>query len=96
MASSPRVLVADEPVSALDMLVRDEILELIGNLTKHEGHALVLVSHDLTVIARLCERVAVMHEGRIIEEGATTKVFSRPEHPLTGALISAVPRFGFQ
>jgi peptide/nickel transport system ATP-binding protein len=93
IAPRPRLLVADEPVSALDMLVRDEILGLLGRLTEKTGLSLLLVSHDLSVIARLCSRVLVMHEGRIVEEGPTAQVYAHPQHPLTNRLIGAIPLF---
>lgn len=92
LAPRPKLLIADEPVSALDVLVRDEILELLEKLTSHTGLGLLLVSHDLSVIARLCSRVLVMHEGKIVEQGNTAAVYANPQHPHTGALIRSVPR----
>jgi peptide/nickel transport system ATP-binding protein len=94
LAPRPRLLIADEPVSALDALVRDEILELLENLTTRLGLGLLLVSHDLAVIARLCSDVLVMHGGEIVERGSTRDVFGRPQHAHTEALLAAVPRFG--
>jgi peptide/nickel transport system ATP-binding protein len=96
IAPRPRLLIADEPVSALDVLVRDEILDLLARLTSDTGLSLLLVSHDLSVIARLCDRILVMHDGRIVEEGSTATVYANPRHPHTRALISAVPRLDFQ
>lgn len=92
IAPRPKLLIADEPVSALDVLVRDEILSLLEQLTSQTELALLLVSHDLSVIARLCNRVLVMHEGRIVDEGPTAAVYANPQHPRTGALIRSVPR----
>ena len=92
LAPRPSVLIADEPVSALDVLVRDEILALLANLTQHLGLTLVLISHDLSVIARLCDEVVVMQNGLAVERGATHDVFRRPQHPFTQKLIAAVPR----
>lgn len=94
LAPRPKLLIADEPVSALDALVRDEILELLESLTSQLGLGLLLVSHDLAVIARLCSDVLVMHGGEIVERGSTREVFGRPQHAHTGALLTAVPRFG--
>ena len=94
LAPQPRLLIADEPVSALDALVRDEILELLDHLASELGLGLLLVSHDLAVIARLCSDVLVMHGGEIIERGTTREVFGNPQHAHTGALLAAVPRFG--
>jgi peptide/nickel transport system ATP-binding protein len=96
IAPRPRLLIADEPVSALDVLVRDEILDLLARLTSDTGLSLLLVSHDLLVVARLCDRILVMHDGRIVEEGPTAVVYANPRHPHTGALISAIPRFDLQ
>ncbi len=92
LAPRPEVLIADEPVSALDVLVRDEILELLQVLTSSLGLTLIMVSHDLSVIARLCDTVIVMQDGLAVERGLTTEVFSRPSHPFTSSLIAAVPR----
>jgi ABC-type glutathione transport system ATPase component len=94
LAPRPKLLIADEPVSALDALVRDEILELLENLTTRLGLGLLLVSHDLAVIARLCSDVLVMHDGDIVEQGSTRDVFGRPQHAHTEALLAAIPRFG--
>jgi peptide/nickel transport system ATP-binding protein len=92
LAPRPTVLIADEPVSALDVLVRDQILDLISHLTKELGLTLILVSHDLSVIARLCDRVIVMKDGHVVESGNTREVFDFPQHEFTQSLISAIPR----
>ena len=92
LAPRPTVLIADEPVSALDVLVRDQILELIAALTNSLGITLILVSHDLSVIARLCDRVIVMKDGVVVESGNTRQVFDAPAHEFTRALITAIPR----
>ncbi|NBR99950.1 MAG: ABC transporter ATP-binding protein [Actinobacteria bacterium] len=83
---------ADEPVSALDVLVREEILQLLSGLIKTLNLTLVLISHDLSVITRLCNTVVVMQQGRIVEAGNTQDVFANPQHQFTKDLISAVPR----
>jgi ABC-type glutathione transport system ATPase component len=87
----PRLLVGDEPLSALDVTVRASILELIGTLKRDLGFTLVLVSHDIGVVARLCDRVVVMTEGEIVEQGATRSVLDAPQHPYTRRLLSSVP-----
>lgn len=92
LAAQPSVLVADEPVSALDVLVREEILQLLSGLIKTLNLTLVLISHDLSVITRLCNTVVVMQQGRIVEAGNTQDVFANPQHQFTKDLISAVPR----
>lgn len=93
LATKPRLLIADEPVSALDALVRDEILSLLESLISQLGLGLLLISHDLSVIARLCTDVVVMQNGEIVERGSTREVFGRPKHAYTRALLAAVPRF---
>ncbi len=92
LAPHPKVLIADEPVSALDVLVREEILSLLVGLTNNLGLTLILISHDLSVIARLCEDVVVMQDGLIVERGKTADVFLSPQHVFTKKLIAAVPR----
>jgi peptide/nickel transport system ATP-binding protein len=92
LAPRPEILIADEPVSALDVLVRDEILDLLHGLTSSLGLTLIMVSHDLSVIARLCDSVIVMQDGVAVERGRTADVFSQPSHPFTLNLIAAVPR----
>ena len=92
LAAKPSVLVADEPVSALDVLVREEVLQLLNRLIEQLGLTLVLISHDLSVIAQLCDKVVVMQNGRIIESGATQSVFGNPQHQFTRQLIAAVPQ----
>lgn len=92
LAAQPSVLIADEPVSALDVLVREEILQLMSALIESLNLTLVLISHDLSVITRLCKTVVVMQQGRIVEAGNTQDVFANPQHQFTKDLISAVPR----
>ncbi|HWO69848.1 MAG TPA: ABC transporter ATP-binding protein [Actinomycetota bacterium] len=88
------VLLADEPTSALDATVQAGILELIDRLRREHGMAVLFISHDLAVLAELCDRVAVMREGRIVEEGPAAELLSRPRDPYTRALVGAVPRLG--
>ena len=92
LAAKPSILVADEPVSALDVLVREEVLQLLNRLIDQLGLTLVLISHDLSVVAQLCDKVAVMQHGRIIESGVTQSVFGNPQHQFTQQLIAAVPQ----
>ena len=87
----PNVIIADEPVSMLDVSTRGEILSLIRKAARDRGVAVVLVSHDLSVLERVCDEIAVMYLGRIVEQGAVGDVFGRPRHPYTKALISAIP-----
>jgi oligopeptide/dipeptide ABC transporter ATP-binding protein len=86
----PRVLVADEPTTSLDVLVEAQILDLIGSLRGRLGLAVVLITHNLGIVAETCDRVAVMYAGRIVEEGPVGPVFAAPRHPYTQALLGAV------
>ncbi|GAA0944717.1 ATP-binding cassette domain-containing protein [Nonomuraea longicatena] len=91
LAPEPKVLVADEPVSALDVSVRGQILNLLADLVDARGLTLVFVSHDLSVVRHVCESVAVMREGQIIEHGQVDAVWADPRHPYTRELLQAVP-----
>lgn len=97
MARKPRVLVADEPTAALDSKVRGEVTALIFGLAAEAGTTVLWLSHDLRLVSRWCERVAVMYAGRIVEDGPTRTVLDHPRHPYTAALAAADParaRFG--
>jgi peptide/nickel transport system ATP-binding protein len=91
LACEPRLLIADEPTTALDVTIQREILELIGELRAELGMAVILVTHDLGVIAGRAERVAVMYGGRIVEQASTDELFAGPRHPYTQALFEALP-----
>src|SRR5690606_2940937 len=88
----PEVLVADEPTTALDVTVQAQILELLKDLKSRFGTAIVLITHDLGVVAGLADRVLVMHAGELKEQGPVDDIFYRPQHPYTRALLAAVPR----
>ncbi|AJE39163.1 ABC transporter ATP-binding protein [Streptomyces nodosus] len=88
----PRVLLADEPVSALDVTTRVKVVELLAELKQEQGLTLVMVSHDLSVVASLCERTAVLERGHVVEQGTTAQVLGDPGHPYTRRLIDSVPR----
>ena len=92
LAADPAALVADEPISALDASAQAQVANLLGDLVRQTGLALVFISHDLSVVRQIADRVAVMYLGRIIEIGATERVWADPVHPYTQALISAIPR----
>ena len=88
----PRVIVADEATSALDVSLRSQMLDLMMNLQDRLGLSYVFISHDIGVIRYMCDRVAVMYKGKIVETGDAEQVCDRPEHPYTKALLSAIPR----
>ena len=91
MACSPDILVADEPTTALDVTVQAQILRLLDELVNEQGATLLLITHDLPVVASTCDNVLVMYGGRIVETGTVDQVFDRPRHPYTRALLDAIP-----
>jgi len=91
LALRPQLILADEPVSALDVSVQAQILNLLRRLCREEGLTMVLISHDLSVVKHMAERIAVMYLGRIVELGPADRVFEQPLHPYTKALVSAIP-----
>jgi oligopeptide/dipeptide ABC transporter ATP-binding protein len=92
ISDNPRVLIADEPTTALDVTLQSQILRLIDRLRRDLGMALVLITHDLGVVAGVTDRVAVMYAGRIVETATTERLFARPRHPYTKALFEAIPK----
>jgi ABC-type microcin C transport system duplicated ATPase subunit YejF len=92
LAPAPRILLADEPVSALDVSVRLQIIDLLRDLVDRLGLTLALVSHDLAIVSQLCQEVLVMRHGRVVERGATADVLTRPADEYTRALLAAIPQ----
>jgi oligopeptide/dipeptide ABC transporter ATP-binding protein len=91
LASRPKLLIADEPTTALDVTIQAQILDLLRGLQREFGMAMILVTHDLGVVAEMASRVAVMYAGRIVEDGGVVDVFSRPQHPYTRGLLASIP-----
>ncbi|MET0997462.1 MAG: ABC transporter ATP-binding protein, partial [Marmoricola sp.] len=94
LACEPQLLVADEPTTALDVTVQAEILKLMRDLRERVNAGVLLITHDMGVVADMADRIAVMQQGRIVESGTTDKIFNDPQHPYTRQLLSAVPHFG--
>jgi peptide/nickel transport system ATP-binding protein len=92
-ALEPKLIVADEPTTALDVTVQKQILRLIRNLQSAHGTAVVFVTHDLGVVAQICDRVTLLFDGRVIEQGRTADVLQSPRHLYTRALLDACPRY---
>lgn len=92
LACNPKILIADEPTTALDVTIQAQIMELIGDLQKKLGTAVILITHDLGVVADTADRIQVMYAGQIIERGTVEEIFSNPQHPYTWALLQSVPR----
>jgi len=94
LACSPRVLIADEPTTALDVLIQAQILELLENLKKETGMSVLIITHDLGVVAEIAQRVLVMYAGEIVESGPARSLLENPLHPYTKGLIASVPKLG--
>ena len=92
LSCDPKLLIADEPTTALDVTIQAQVLELIKNLAADHGTAVILITHDLGVVAETCDRAAVMYCGRIIEQGPVDALFEQPRHPYTAGLLASVPR----
>jgi peptide/nickel transport system ATP-binding protein len=94
LACRPKLILADEPTTALDVMVQAQVLTLLSDLVREMGLGLVLITHDLSVLARTCDRTAVMYAGRVVEHGPTEEVFGNPQHPYAKALAGAFPTIG--
>src|SRR6266540_3383681 len=92
LTTAPSVLIADEPTTALDVTIQAQILELLKQVNREFGTATILITHNLGVVAGMCERVMVMYAGRVVEEGPTEDVFGSPKHPYTWSLLQSIPR----
>ena len=94
LACEPRLLIADEPTTALDVTIQAEILALIDRLKRETGTAVMFITHDMAVVAQMADRVVVMYRGRKVEEGPVEEIFANPKHPYTQSLLAAVPKLG--
>jgi ABC-type glutathione transport system ATPase component len=94
LACEPRILIADEPTTALDVTIQAEILALIDRLKRETGTAVMFITHDMAVVAQIADRVVVMYRGNKVEEGPVEQIFANPQHPYTKALLAAVPKLG--
>jgi oligopeptide/dipeptide ABC transporter ATP-binding protein len=92
LTTTPKVLIADEPTTALDVTIQAQILDLLRHVNREFGTATILITHNLGVVAGMCERVMVMYAGRIVESGPTVDVFAHPKHPYTWSLLRSIPR----
>ncbi|OBZ08882.1 peptide ABC transporter ATP-binding protein [Bacillus sp. FJAT-27264] len=92
ISCNPELLIADEPTTALDVTIQAQILDLIRRLNEEQGTAVMMITHDLGVVAEMCHRVAVMYAGKVVEEGSVHDIFKHPLHPYTRGLIQSVPR----
>ncbi len=94
LSTNPELLIADEPTTALDVTIQAQILRLMRNLKGEFGSAILLITHDLGVVAEMCDSVAVMYAGQIVEQATTMELFTNPKHPYTQGLLASIPRLG--
>jgi oligopeptide/dipeptide ABC transporter ATP-binding protein len=94
LSCNPKLLIADEPTTALDVTIQAQILELMGELRERLGMSILLITHDLGVVAEMCDDVVVMYAGRVVERGPVDDVFTSPQHPYTEALLQSIPMLG--
>jgi oligopeptide/dipeptide ABC transporter ATP-binding protein len=94
LSCNPTLLIADEPTTALDVTIQAQILELMRDLRSRLGSGILLITHDLGVVAEMCDEVAVMYCGRIVEQASTKEIFGNPKHPYTQGLLASIPRLG--
>jgi peptide/nickel transport system ATP-binding protein/oligopeptide transport system ATP-binding protein len=94
MACNPKILIADEPTTALDVTIQAQILDLMLRLKEDFGAAVLIITHDLGVVAEIAQRIVVMYAGQVVEEGTTRDIFEDPRHPYTQGLLKSVPKLG--
>ncbi|MBV9554417.1 MAG: ABC transporter ATP-binding protein [Alphaproteobacteria bacterium] len=94
MSCEPRLLIADEPTTSLDLTIQAQYLNLLRDLQREHGLALIFITHNLGIVAKMCDQLAVMYAGRLVEAGPVSRIFNAPEHPYTQALLNSIPRMG--
>ena len=94
LSGEPRIIIADEPTTSLDVTIQAQYLDLLRKLQKETGVGLIFVTHDLGIVAKMCDDVIVMYAGKTVEKGSVRDIFSKPHHPYTDALIRSVPKLG--
>ena len=94
MSCEPRLLIADEPTTSLDLTIQAQYLNLLRDLQREHGLALIFITHNLGIVAKMCDQLAVMYAGRLVESGPVSRIFNAPQHPYTKALLSSIPRMG--
>jgi peptide/nickel transport system ATP-binding protein len=94
LACNPKLLIADEPTTALDVTIQAQVLDLLRDLSRATGTAVLLITHDLGVVAEMCAKVVVMYAGEIVEQAMVEDLFARPQHPYTVGLLGSIPRGG--
>jgi peptide/nickel transport system ATP-binding protein len=92
-STKPQIIIADEPTTALDVSVQRQVLRLIQDLQKQHGTTILFITHDLGVVAKICNRISLMHSGMILEHGNVAEVFCTPSHAYTRSLLAAIPRY---
>ncbi len=94
ISCEPRLLIADEPTTSLDLTIQAQYLKLLHDLQQAHGLALIFITHNLGIVAKMCDQLAVMYAGRVVESGPVSRVFNAPAHPYTKALLNSIPRMG--
>src|SRR5438067_2482142 len=94
LSGGPELIIADEPTNNLDVTIQAQYLDMLKDLQRRTGVALLFITHNLGIVAKMCDRVAVMYAGRIVEQGTTREIFKTPRHPYSQALLSSIPKIG--
>ena len=92
ISCEPRLLIADEPTTSLDLTIQAQYLDLLRDLQREHGLALIFITHNLGIVAKMCDQLAVMYAGRVVEQGPVSRIFNAPAHPYTRALLGSIPR----